>query len=88
MNLNRMIGIILIIAGLIAVIYGYNKKQEASIVLAITERKDEGIKDNLGKKELEVGMNQNGGDVRMLFIGGSILILIGGALLVFGRSKK
>ncbi len=92
MNIKRIIGLIIFVAGVCLVIYGYHGKQEMAAARADIDAKTGIIPDNpikdIVKGELEAKVSSYEGPVRMLFIGGGALIVIGGVLLIFGRNKK
>lgn len=92
MNLKRILGLIILVIGVGLVIYGYYGKQDMAAARADIDSKTAIIPDNplkgMVKSELNARVDQYEGSVRMLFIGGAALIVIGGVLLIFGRSRK
>jgi hypothetical protein len=92
MNLKRTLGLIILVVGVGLVIYGYYGKQDMAISRRDIDSKTSFIPDNpirgIVKGELNTRVNRYEKPVRMLFLGGAALIVIGGALLIFGRSRK
>ncbi|NGX45408.1 MAG: hypothetical protein K940chlam2_00560 [Chlamydiae bacterium] len=92
MNLKRILGLIILVIGVGLVIYGYYGKQDMAAARADIDSKTAIIPNNpikgIVKGELQSRVDQYEGPVRMLFIGGAALIVIGGVLLIFGRSRK
>jgi len=92
MNLKRILGLIILVVGVGLVIYAYYGKQDMAVAYTDIDSKTSIIPDNpvkgIIKGELNARVDQYEKPIRMLFIGGGALIVIGGALLIFGRSRK
>lgn len=92
MKRKKVIGIVVLIAGIVLFLYSLNAKQriaaakgEAGTLTGFLPKNSEG--DYIGGK-IKNATEQYDTIVQILFVGGIILIVVGGGMLFIGRRKR
>ena len=92
MNGKQIIGLLILLVGIGLLLYGYYGKGQIQAARGDLERKtrilpESPVKD-IVKGELKSKVERYREPIRLLFIGGWVLIVAGCAVMIFARNRK
>lgn len=92
MSTKRIVGFVLLIVGIIAIIYAVHSMNRISSAKSEIQTLASPFSGSSGGRAvggmLEGKASQYDSTVRMLFIGGIILVVVGGGVVLFSRKRK